>query len=108
MNLKRLCASASVFALVAFPALADVATSKPQDPNNASYSSATQLTVGGSALSTPTRGIAADCTSGGTATLTMADGTSLSWTVAAGHQNQPYSVKAVASSTATCTFYGLK
>lgn len=77
------------------------------DANNASYSAASQLTVGGAAVAA-TRGIAADCTAAGVATLTMAGSGALSWSVGVGHQNQPYSVTGVASSTATCTFYGLK
>lgn len=76
------------------------------DPNNAPYSRAVAITVGGVAI-TATRGVAADCTASGTATLTMSGSGSLSWTVAPGHQNQPYSVTGISASTATCTFYGL-
>lgn len=76
------------------------------DANNAPYSKATAITVG--TPITASRGVAADCTAGGTVTLTMAGGGSLSWTVAPGHQNQPYSVTGVsAAGGAACTFYGL-
>lgn len=83
------------------------------DPDNAQhceapyYYSAVAITVGGSNLTYATKGIAADCTGGGTLTLTMADGSSMNWTVAPGHQNQPYSVLGVSASTATCNIYGL-
>lgn len=70
------------------------------------YASAVTITVGGAAIRA-TKGIAADCSGGGTATLTMSDGSSMNWTVAPGHQNQPYSVTGVSASTATCTYYGL-
>lgn len=76
------------------------------DPNNASYTTATAITVGGASISA-TRGVAADCTAGGTATLTMSGSGTISWTVAVGHQNQPYSITAISASTATCSFYGL-
>lgn len=81
------------------------------DPNNAAYLPEV-LTVGGSAIA-PTRGVAADCPAGasGAAVLTAANGVAVNWSVSPGHQNQPYAITAVASTTgaaAACSFYGLR
>lgn len=73
MIMKRICAWACIGVLVAGAAAADVSTTKPMDPNNASYSKASVITVGGSSIAA-TRGVAADCTGAGTATLTMSGG----------------------------------
>lgn len=76
------------------------------DANNASYTKSTTLTVGGAAIAA-TRGVAADCSGAGVVTLTMSGGGSVSWSVAVGHQNQPYSITGASASTAACTLYGL-
>lgn len=118
MNNKRLATFALAFCLLApqVQAAPDPTVRNSVavcDPNAAQhceapyYASAVSLTVGGANLRTATKGIAADCTEQGTATLTMSDGSTLQWSVMGGHQNQPYSVLGVPSSTATCNFYGL-
>jgi hypothetical protein len=78
------------------------------DPNNASYSRTIVMSVGAAAVAA-TRGLAADCAGGGVLTLTLsgAGSGSLTWTVAVGHQNQPYSITGISASTATCSYYGL-
>lgn len=78
----------------------------PFDGNSASFSAPTQLSVGGAALATPVRDVDAECTAGGTATVTFANGQSLVWQVSVGSQNQPWQATGVSSATATCTFYG--
>lgn len=76
------------------------------DANNASFSAPTQITVGGTALSTPVRDLDAECTAAGTATVTFTNGQSVVWQVSVGSQNQPWQATGVSATTGTCTFYG--
>lgn len=102
--MRRFMIGAAVAALL-------VSTSAQADPphlaDDSAYAAAVVITVGTPLPYLPSRGVAADCTGGGTVTLTLASGGSMSWTVAPGHQNQPYSVTGISASTATCTYYGL-
>lgn len=114
---KRLAGLGLAFCLLASPTWAapdpvvrmSVAQCDPNNPTHCGapyYYSAVSITVAVTTVQ-PTKGVAADCTAGGTITLTMADGSSLSWTVVPGHQNQPYSITGASASTATCSLYGL-
>lgn len=103
--MRRYLIGAAVAALLV--ATAADAQNAPHLADDSAYAAALTITVGSTVLPAPSRGVAADCTGAGTVTLTLASGGSMSWTVAQGHQNQPYSITGISASTATCTFYAL-
>lgn len=73
------------------------------DPQNAPITSATVLTVGGSAV-TAGRGIAINCTVAGNVTVALSGGASHTFPVVAGYTLYPYAVTQVTASTATAVF----
>jgi len=78
---------------------------------NAAYATATAMTVGGTALSTPTRGLELNCTGSGNVTVQLGAGGTFTFPVigyAAGADigPKPYAITQVVSATATCTYTG--
>jgi hypothetical protein len=83
------------------------------DQQNASYSTATAMTVGGTALSTPTRGLEIVCTASGNVVMQMGTSGTLSipvigYTGGADVGIRPYAITQITgATTATCTYTGL-
>jgi len=83
------------------------------DAQNASYSVFTAMTVGGAALSTPTRGLEIVCTVSGNVVIQAANGSTLSipvigYTGGADVGIRPYAITQITNATtATCVYTGL-
>lgn len=96
-----------------FVEAADAPANSPVgDVNNSSFSAPVVMTAGGSILTTPTRDIDAECTTGGTITVKFANNQNMTWYVqgsASGISNdKPWQATQVVSVTgAVCTVYGM-
>ena len=69
------------------------------------FSGVVAMTVGSPVAAQ--RSIGANCSAGGSATIVMADGSSVTVPLSAGWQTFPFAATQVAATTATCTFYQL-